>query len=131
MATYVAQREATGYQTACNSRRSEPGSQPHRAGCADLGGAAAPDHQADRPGHPATAGGRGKPGQAHRGCPVERLPLVAITAPAGYGKSMFLAEWAAAEDRRVVWVSLDRFDDDPAMLLVSLASAYCRAPGQR
>jgi LuxR family transcriptional regulator, maltose regulon positive regulatory protein len=53
--------------------------------------------------------------------------FVAVTAPAGYGKSMFLAEWAAAEDRRVVWVSLDRFDDDPAMLLASLASAYCRA----
>jgi LuxR family maltose regulon positive regulatory protein len=53
--------------------------------------------------------------------------LVAITAPAGYGKSTFLAEWAAAEPRRVVWVSLDRFDNDPAMLLVSLASAYCRA----
>ena len=53
--------------------------------------------------------------------------LVAVTAPAGYGKSIFLAEWAAAEDRRVAWVSLDRFDDDPAMLLVSLASACCRA----
>ncbi len=53
--------------------------------------------------------------------------LVAVTAPAGYGKSTFLAEWAAAEDRRVAWVSLDRFDDDPAILLVSLASAYCRA----
>jgi LuxR family maltose regulon positive regulatory protein len=53
--------------------------------------------------------------------------LVAVTAPAGYGKSAFLAEWAAAEDRHVVWVSLDRFDDDPAVLLVSLASAYCRA----
>ena len=53
--------------------------------------------------------------------------LVAVTAPAGYGKSIFLAEWATAEDRPVAWVSLDRFDDDPAMLLVSLASAYCRA----
>ena len=53
--------------------------------------------------------------------------LVAVTAPAGYGKSTFLAEWAAAEDRRVAWVSLDRFDDDPAMLLVSLAAAYYRA----
>jgi LuxR family maltose regulon positive regulatory protein len=53
--------------------------------------------------------------------------VVAVTAPAGYGKSMFLAEWAAAEDRRVAWVSLDRFDDDPATLLVSLASAYCQA----
>src|SRR5215472_14580687 len=53
--------------------------------------------------------------------------VVAVTAPAGYGKSTFLAEWAATEDRRVAWVSLDRFDDDPAKLLVSLASAYCRA----
>ena len=53
--------------------------------------------------------------------------LVAVTAPAGYGKSTFLAEWARAEDRRVAWVSLDHFDDDPAMLLVSLASACWRA----
>jgi LuxR family maltose regulon positive regulatory protein len=53
--------------------------------------------------------------------------LVAITAPAGYGKSTFLAEWGAAEHRRVAWVSLDRFDDDPAILLLSLASAYRRA----
>jgi LuxR family maltose regulon positive regulatory protein len=52
---------------------------------------------------------------------------VAVTAPAGYGKSTFLAEWAQAEDRSVAWVSLDRFDDDPARLLVSLASAYCQA----
>jgi LuxR family maltose regulon positive regulatory protein len=56
--------------------------------------------------------------------------LVAVTAPAGYGKSTFLAQWAQAEDRRVAWVSLDRFDDDPAMLLVSLSAAYSRAdPG--
>ena len=53
--------------------------------------------------------------------------FVAVTAPAGYGKSTFLAEWAATETRRVAWVSLDRFDDDPAVLLTSLAAAYCRA----
>jgi LuxR family transcriptional regulator, maltose regulon positive regulatory protein len=53
--------------------------------------------------------------------------LVAVTAPAGYGKSTFLAEWAATEDRRVAWVSLDRIDDDPAVLLATLAAAYCRA----
>jgi len=53
--------------------------------------------------------------------------LIAVTAPAGYGKSTFLVEWAATEDRAVAWVSLDRFDDDPATLLVSLASAFCRA----
>jgi LuxR family maltose regulon positive regulatory protein len=55
---------------------------------------------------------------------------VGITAPAGYGKSTLLAEWAVAEDRRVAWVSLDRFDDDPAALLMLLASAYARvSPG--
>jgi LuxR family maltose regulon positive regulatory protein len=53
--------------------------------------------------------------------------LVAVTAPAGYGKSEFLAEWAASEDRPVAWLSLDRFDDHPAILLASLASAYRRA----
>jgi LuxR family maltose regulon positive regulatory protein len=53
--------------------------------------------------------------------------IVAVTAPAGYGKSTLLAQWAGAEDRQVAWVSLNRFDDDPAMLLVALASAYHRA----
>jgi LuxR family maltose regulon positive regulatory protein len=53
--------------------------------------------------------------------------IIGITAPAGYGKSTLLAEWARVEDRRVAWVSLDRFDDDPATLLTSLAAAYCRA----
>ena len=52
--------------------------------------------------------------------------MVGVTAPAGYGKSTLLAEWALAEDRRVAWVSLDRFDDDPALLLTLLASAYAR-----
>ena len=73
-----------------------------------------------------------RPGSVSRPGLVEaarsrRCILVAVTAPAGYGKSTFLTEWAAAEDRRVAWVSLDRFDDDPAMLLVSLASACSRA----
>ena len=56
--------------------------------------------------------------------------VVGITAPAGYGKSTLMAEWAHAEERPVAWVSLDRFDDDPAALLTLLASAYAQvAPG--
>ena len=39
--------------------------------------------------------------------------VVGVTAPAGYGKTTLLAEWAGAEDRPVGWASLDRFDDDP------------------
>jgi LuxR family transcriptional regulator, maltose regulon positive regulatory protein len=78
---------------------------------------------------------RPRPGAVSRAGLVEAARssgrrMVAVTAPAGYGKSTFLAQWAQAENRRVAWVSLDRFDDDPTMLLVSLASAYCRAdPG--
>jgi LuxR family maltose regulon positive regulatory protein len=49
--------------------------------------------------------------------------VVAVTAPAGYGKSTLLAEWAARETRAVAWVSPDRFDDDPATLLSLMASA--------
>jgi LuxR family transcriptional regulator, maltose regulon positive regulatory protein len=73
-----------------------------------------------------------RPGTVDRGALVNAARssdcrLVAVTAPAGYGKSTFLAQWAAAEDRRVAWVSLDPFDDDPGTLLASVASAYCRA----
>ena len=55
--------------------------------------------------------------------------VVGITAPAGYGKSTLLAEWAETDHRRVAWVSLDRLDDDPSALLSLLASAYARISG--
>ena len=55
---------------------------------------------------------------------------MAVTAPAGYGKSTMLAEWAESEDRPVAWVSLDRFDDDPSVLLSVLAHALARITGQ-
>ena len=54
--------------------------------------------------------------------------VVSVVAPAGYGKSFLLAEWARVEDRPVAWVSLDGFDDDPAVLMFLLASAYGRSP---
>ena len=56
--------------------------------------------------------------------------VVGVTAPAGYGKSTLLAQWAEAEDRRVGWVSLDRLDDDPAALLSVLAAAYGGSRGR-
>ena len=56
--------------------------------------------------------------------------VVGVTAPAGYGKSTFLAEWALTDDRPVAWVSLDRLDDDPSALITLLASAFARiSPG--
>jgi LuxR family maltose regulon positive regulatory protein len=56
--------------------------------------------------------------------------LVSVTAPAGYGKTSLLAEWAATDPRRVAWTSLDRLDDDPAALLMLLATAFVVATGQ-
>ncbi|UNK70288.1 LuxR C-terminal-related transcriptional regulator [Microbacterium sp. H1-D42] len=49
--------------------------------------------------------------------------IVGVTAPAGYGKSTMLAEWASIEQRHVGWASIDRFDDDPASMLTVLAAA--------
>src|SRR5215467_7267784 len=75
---------------------------------------------------------RPRPGTVSHGDLVELARssdrrVIAVTAPAGYGKTTFLTEWATAEDRCVAWVSLDSFDDDPAAMLTSLASAYWRA----
>ncbi len=56
-----------------------------------------------------------------------RCRLVTASAPAGYGKSRLLAEWAHGEKRPVAWVSIDRFDDDPVALLTLLASSLAAA----
>jgi LuxR family maltose regulon positive regulatory protein len=52
--------------------------------------------------------------------------VIGVSAPAGYGKSTLLAQWARMEDRPVAWVSLAPLDDDPAILLTLMASAYAR-----
>ncbi len=61
------------------------------------------------------------------GCSSSRLVLVA--APAGFGKTTAVAQWAAStiEDRPFAWVSLDRGDDDPARLWWHVVSALQRA----
>jgi LuxR family transcriptional regulator, maltose regulon positive regulatory protein len=48
-------------------------------------------------------------------------PVVAICAPAGYGKTVLAAEWAKRDPRPFVWLSVDRHDNDPAVLLTYLA----------
>jgi LuxR family maltose regulon positive regulatory protein len=61
------------------------------------------------------------------GCSSARLVLVA--APAGFGKTIAVSQWAASmvEDRPFAWVSLDRSDDDPARLWLHVVSALQRA----
>jgi LuxR family maltose regulon positive regulatory protein len=55
--------------------------------------------------------------------------LVLVAAPAGSGKTIAVAQWAASmiEDRPFAWVSLDRGDDDPARLWLHVVSALQRA----
>ena len=53
----------------------------------------------------------------------DRRPLVLVTAPAGYGKTIALSQWAAAGDRPSAWLQLDEADNDPVVLLAYLALA--------
>jgi LuxR family transcriptional regulator, maltose regulon positive regulatory protein len=54
-------------------------------------------------------------------------PVVVICAPAGYGKTILAAEWAERDRRPFVWLSIDRHDNDPAVLLTYLAMGLDRA----
>ncbi|MCJ7520245.1 MAG: AAA family ATPase, partial [Anaerolineaceae bacterium] len=60
---------------------------------------------------------------------IERLnegmhrKLTLISAPAGFGKTTLVSEWAASYDRPVAWVSLDEEDNDPARFLAYFVSA--------
>ena len=49
--------------------------------------------------------------------------LLLIAAPAGYGKTTVLSEWAAEDPRAVAWISLGERHDDPALLLASVVGA--------
>ena len=51
------------------------------------------------------------------------MRVVSVSAPAGYGKTTLLAQWAANDKRPFAWVSLDDRDNDPAAFLTYLAAA--------
>jgi LuxR family transcriptional regulator, maltose regulon positive regulatory protein len=53
-------------------------------------------------------------------------PLTAVIAPAGYGKTTLLAQWAESQQTAVAWVSADVGDNDPAVLCTYLAAAIDR-----
>ncbi len=52
--------------------------------------------------------------------------MFSVAAPAGYGKTTLLAQWAARDERPFAWVSLERRDDDPVALLTYVAAALDR-----
>jgi len=51
-----------------------------------------------------------RPGSVHRSSLVEQLmrgsarPIVSVVAPAGYGKTTLLSQWARADGHAVAWV---------------------------
>jgi LuxR family transcriptional regulator, maltose regulon positive regulatory protein len=52
--------------------------------------------------------------------------VAAILAPPGYGKTTLLAQWAERDPRAFGWLTVDRRDNDPAVLLRDLAAAVER-----
>jgi LuxR family maltose regulon positive regulatory protein len=54
------------------------------------------------------------------------VPLVAVAAPPGYGKTTLLVQWAAGDPRSFVWLSVDGRDNDPVVLLTYIAVALDR-----
>jgi LuxR family maltose regulon positive regulatory protein len=73
-----------------------------------------------------------RPGTVARTLLTERLvgiptvPVIAVVAPAGYGKTTVLAQWAKRRGARVAWLSCDDGDNDPIVLLTYLAAALGR-----
>ena len=54
-------------------------------------------------------------------------PLTVVTGPAGAGKTMAVAMWAAAEAGRVAWVCLDEFDNRPGTFWSYVVAALRRS----
>jgi LuxR family maltose regulon positive regulatory protein len=73
-----------------------------------------------------------RPGVVTRSALLKRLrrndapQAVLVTAPAGYGKTTLLAQWAATEARPVAWVSIDARDSEPVVFLRHVAAAVTR-----
>jgi len=58
------------------------------------------------------------------------LSATLVCAPAGFGKSIVVSQWAETIDREVAWLSLDAAIDDPRWFVMHLAEAVRRVvPG--
>jgi LuxR family transcriptional regulator, maltose regulon positive regulatory protein len=72
---------------------------------------------------------RARPGSIRRSSLIERLarddsrPIVSVVAPAGYGKTTLLSQWAERNGQAFAWVSVDERDNDPRVLLSYVARA--------
>ena len=70
-----------------------------------------------------------RPDSVRRLALIDRLrkggsfPVMSVVAPAGYGKTTLLAQWAERNGQAFAWVSLDERDNDPKVLLTYVAEA--------
>ena len=70
-----------------------------------------------------------RPGTIRRSSVIEKLarqgsgPIVSVVAPAGYGKTTLLAQWAERNGQAFAWVQVDEQDNDPKVLLRYVAEA--------
>jgi LuxR family maltose regulon positive regulatory protein len=70
-----------------------------------------------------------RPGSIRRSSLLKRLaqgdpgPIVSVVAPAGYGKTTLLSQWAERNGQTFAWMSVDEKDNDPKILLTYIAEA--------
>ena len=62
---------------------------------------------------------------------VETYRVTTVCAPAGYGKTVLLADYARQTDRACIWLRIEESDRDPAELLRSLSQAVERDAATR
>jgi LuxR family maltose regulon positive regulatory protein len=58
---------------------------------------------------------------------ADHAHLVTVVAPAGYGKTTLMTQLMASSSRPAAWLSLDRADNDPVVLLNHLWAAFSSA----
>ena len=54
---------------------------------------------------------------------ADSSPIVMMHAPAGYGKTTVLSQWAEVDTRPFAWLTLDDSHNDPALLVRDIAAA--------
>jgi LuxR family maltose regulon positive regulatory protein len=55
------------------------------------------------------------------GDPFRSRRVMAVVAPAGYGKTTFVAQWCSRDKRAVAWLGMTDADNDPVRLLYRIA----------
>ena len=106
-----------------SSRRATSSTSPRAAATASTGSRGArtaiPDPQAEEVGRARLVG---------RLMDASAASLVLVSAPAGYGKTVLLAQWARSFEGAVAWLSLGPDDRDPGRLLAAVRKALADAP---